>query len=454
MTTGYGRPVQVRATAATVVASPAPAWSALVGFRGLVVAAVLGYHALRMGLTRNGGNWGDVSPLWWWAGTARFGVDAFFVLSGLLVVASWQRCRRHAATVGAAVREYAARRAWRILPAYWASLAVFGTIALARARIDWGDVGLLVGVQQYAQGHLPAQVNLPYWSLTTEVHFYLLVPAVAWLFHRVGGWPLVAAAALLSIWWVQAPVRGELPASLIVGRLDQFLVGVVAADLVRRASAGPRPALVRLATRPGAGWVLLGALVTLGTYHGATFQRDVDNVLVWATHPLAGLVLGALVVRLLCGTPVTACERPVWRFLGVISYSLYLWHYPVLDMGFDWLGLRGAEPNQSSLGVMAATLALMALAVALAGAAYLAVERPAARRKGGRRRSPDRVGTRPDRVVDGPSHRPLDRGHDGIEVERGLPGPVRTGVQEELDVAVGAPHGRSHGPDHGRAVRA
>lgn len=438
----------------TVAARPAPTWTALVGFRGLVVAAVLGYHALRMALTRHGGNWGEVSPLWWWAGTARFGVDAFFVLSGFLVVASWQRCRRHAATAGAAVREFAARRAWRILPAYWASLTVFGTIALARAKIDWGDVGLLVGVQQYVEGHLPAQVNLPYWSLTTEVHFYLLVPAVAWLFHRVGGWPLVGAAAVLSIWWVQAPVRGELSASLIVGRLDQFLVGVVAADLVRRASTGPRPRLVRLATRPGAGWVMLGALVTLGTYHGATFQRGIDNLLVWAIHPLAGLVLGGLVVRVLCGPPVVVCERPAWRFLGVISYSLYLWHYPVLYMGFDRLGLRGAEANQSSLAVLAATLALMALAVAVAGAAYLAVERPAARRKRGRRRSSDGVGTRPARVVGGPSDGWVDRRHDGIEIDRRLPRVVGAGgVQEELDVAVGTPQGRGHGPHHGGAVR-
>ncbi len=472
---------------------PAPArrgrYPALAGLRGLVVTAVVGYHALRMGLTRHGGNWGDVSALWWWAGTARFGVDMFFVLSGFLVVDSWRSCRRRAATTGAAVREFAARRAWRVLPPFWASVAVFGTAALVAGSIGWGDMALLAGGQQYLDGHLPAQVNLPFWSLTTEIHFYLLVPAVAWLFHRVGGWPLVAAAAVLSIWWVQAPVRGDLPASWILGRSDQFLVGVVAADLVRRAGAGERPRLVEIVTRPRAGWVLLGALVALGTYHGATFQGGVDNWLVWATHPLAGLILGALVVRLACGPPVAICGRPVWRFLGIISYSLYLWHYPVLDHGFDWFGLRDPDRHQSLLALLAAVVVLVAAAVTLAAAAYLAVERPAARRKRGRRPSAERSGRTgglgrppaeivPDRAPfyapdHTPSHaldRALDRGGDGggdvgadvgrrlplpAGPERARPGSVRPGrVHEELHVAARPPQRRRHDPGQDSAAPA
>src|SRR5688572_1362612 len=90
----------------------------LQGVRGLAVAAVVGFHALRLVLARDGGDWGDVSPLWWWAGTGRLAVDAFFVLAGFLVVASWRACRARAQSTGAAVTEYARRRGWRILPPY------------------------------------------------------------------------------------------------------------------------------------------------------------------------------------------------------------------------------------------------------------------------------------------------------------------------------------------------
>jgi peptidoglycan/LPS O-acetylase OafA/YrhL len=157
--------------------------SELEGLRGVAVSAVVGFHALRLVLARQGGDWGDVSPIWWWAGTGRLAVDAFFVLAGFLVVASWRSCRARATSTWAAAAEYARRRGWRILPPYLVMLAVVAPLAAP----GWPDLLRLVTLQQYLDPQLPAEVNVPIWSLTTEVHFYLVAPVVAWLLTRLGG---------------------------------------------------------------------------------------------------------------------------------------------------------------------------------------------------------------------------------------------------------------------------
>ena len=161
----------------------------LQGARGVVVSAVVGYHALRLVLDRQGGDWGDVSPMWWWAATGRLGVDAFFVLAGYLVVGSWSSCRAGTASRLAAVAEFARRRSWRILPPYLAMLAVVVPLVtpdvLAGDRA-WRDVARLVTLQQYLDPDLTSHVNIPIWSLTTEGHFYLVAPVVAALLRSPG----------------------------------------------------------------------------------------------------------------------------------------------------------------------------------------------------------------------------------------------------------------------------
>ena len=354
----------------------------LEGARGIVVAAVVGYHALRLVLERHGGDWGDVSPLWWWAGTGRLGVDAFFVLAGYLVVGSWRSCRKHAASTGAAVAEFARRRAWRILPPYLAMLVVI--VPLVTPGLLSGDHATdllrLVTLQQYLDPALPAQVNVPIWSLTTEVHFYLVAPLVAWLLGRVGGWPLVLPALVLAAWWAHTDLRGELAAGLLPGRLDQFLLGAAAGGLILAWERGEPARIVRLLTTRAALPVLLLAIVAVGTYHGAVHRTGTEALLPDLVHPVAGVLLAGVLVRLVCGPTPAILEHPALTWLGGISFSLYLWHYPILERG-----LAQVHPSQPTGLVALVAVLLVAAGVAVAALVCDLVERPARRREHARR---------------------------------------------------------------------
>jgi peptidoglycan/LPS O-acetylase OafA/YrhL len=337
--------------------------------------AVVGYHALRLLLAHDGDNWGDVEPVWWWAGVARFSVDGFFVLAGFLIVGSWRSCAARAATAGAALTDFWARRAWRILPPYLVMLlVVVPAVAPELLRPEgWRDLGRLVTLQHYLETSLPAQVNLPIWSLTTEIHFYVVVPLVAWVVWRIGALPAYLASSALAIWWIHTDWRGEYAASLLPGRLDQFLVGAAAAALLARVAAGQRSRVVSVLTHRAALPVLLLALLTIGVYHGATFQRADDDLLAQIVHPLATPVLGGLLVRLVGGRPVRALEARWLVALGGFSFSLYLWHYPILHQGQQRLGAY------DGVGALGAMVVLVAISVGVAVVAHRLVERPAER---------------------------------------------------------------------------
>ena len=359
----------------------------LEGARGVLVLAVVGYHALRLLLAQDGDNWGDVDPVWWWAGTARFAVDGFFVLAGFLMVGSWRSCRARARAAGPALRDFWARRAWRLLPPYLAMLVVVvPLVAPELLRPDgWDDLARLATLQHYLDVALPAQVNLPIWSLTTEVHFYVVVPLVAWLVWRVGGWPTYLASAGVAVWWITTSWRDELAASLLPGRIDQFVIGAAAAGLLAKVAAGRRSRLVAALTHRAALPSLVLAMAALGLYHGATFQRADDGLLPQVVHPMASVVLGGLLVRLVAGAPVQALVRPWLVTLGSFSFSLYLWHYPILRRGQQLLGADGGASVQAA----AAMVLLVAVSVAVALLSHHLVELPAERARARRIRDRD-----------------------------------------------------------------
>lgn len=386
--------------------------TAIEGLRGVVVVAVVGYHLLRLLLTRQGGNWGSTATAWWWwAGIARFAVDAFFVLAGLFIVASWRSSRTW--------RDYAARRARRILPPFLVTALAFGIpLTFLRADVDGGDLALFLTTQGYLDPGLPARVNLPSWSLTTEVQFYAVAPLVAAAVRWRKGGPLLALTLVTSVLWIHGIGRGDLAPSLLPGRLDQFVAGAVAGELV---ATGAASRLRRLVTRPAAGAVLVLLLLALGTWHGATFEQEAggNSWVEDATHPIGGVLIAALLLRWLSGSAPRFLSATPWRFLGLVSFGIYLWHYPVLLYGLDWLGVRGDGPAPAPPAVLLACLALVGLSVALATAGYVLVEARFAARRVPRARLPHAEGAAaPAGTAVGPL-RPATGG--GEELGGGLP---------------------------------
>jgi peptidoglycan/LPS O-acetylase OafA/YrhL len=357
--------------------------------RGLAVVAVVAYHCFTLAVVEPRPE-GVVGPGWWLLGAGSLGVDLFFVLSGFLLVGSWERCRRrHPEGLRDALVEYGRNRGLRILPAYWASLAVLLPLAAPALLASTGGLGriaLLATLQGYLVKALPGQVNIVYWSLTTEAHFYLILPVLAWALRRFGARRLLPACLVATVVW-RLWAHGDLPDSWIIGRLDQFVAGMTAAGLVAAADAGRPGWLVRrMATRPAA-WLCGGLLLGIGLYHGSRFSSGGPRPLAVLVHPLVGVLIAALLVRAVTAGRTAGAGISALGAVGAVSFSLYLWHYPVLHHGLRLLGLD--EAGMPAVPVLAGLVVLVAASGALAVLSYRLVERPFLERKGaGRHRAP------------------------------------------------------------------
>jgi len=146
--------------------------------------------------------------------------------------------------------------------------------------------------------------------------------------------------------------------------------------------------------------VLCVALVAVGTYHGATWRTGDEGILPLLVHPVAGWILAGLLVRLIAGPTPRALLSPALVWLGGVSFSLYLWHYPILE-----LGLAQVDAAQPTGLVTLFALALVAAGVAVAALFRDLVELPIRRREAARRRPADR----PEEPVDRAAPTPLAR---------------------------------------------
>jgi peptidoglycan/LPS O-acetylase OafA/YrhL len=331
------------------------------GLRAVAVLAVCLFHA---GVPGFGGGF--------------VGVDVFFVISGYLTTLSIERSR---AAGQFSVLAFYERRARRILPAAFAMMAGSALVAelIVPPRL-FRDFGLALAAAAGLGSNFafwwrsttyfdaPSDWNplLHTWSLGLEEQFYLLLPLlllVLWRFGVRTRWLLLAAVATLSfaagVWATSnAPTAAFY---LLPARAWELLLGALLAlaptptnAVGRRDFAAPM-ALLGLS-------LLLASLCALD--RGSAFPGFL------AALPCAGSLL------LLAGSESAALGRPsvISRFLahqplpwlGRISYSLYLWHWPLLVFfeKYQLLGLSGSE----------ATAVALALSVVLAWLSWRWIE--------------------------------------------------------------------------------
>lgn len=374
---GPGQPVD--APAAAVGAR----YAELEGYRGIAALAIVVYHVYQYAVTGDPGLFTDSAA---GIGTLLGGLDAlvnlFFVLSAFLLTLPYARSAL-AGQRAPSGRAFLVRRAARVVPLYLVAVLVVWAFRNPVLPGDWADlVQHLTFTQVFDDERIFFTIG-PAWSLAVEVHFYLLLAVLGHVAVRacarlsppqrlrllVGGLVLLGVASLVwkgvARWVLDRPgddwsVWFGLPA-----KLDVFVLGMLLAVAV--ATGG-----VALSQHTAVVLRVLGGValvLAFVTRPGGASEH------VWF-HSATGLAFALLLASSVLGPQdrwVRLLGSAVPAFLGLVSYSLYLWHEPVLLALAD-LGLLPAQT--SPLALPLGLLVTVPLSLLVAWLSYWVVEWP------------------------------------------------------------------------------
>lgn len=322
---------------------------ALDGLRALAILAVLFYHA-------------DVL----WLPGGFLGVEIFFVVSGYLITSLLLAEYRARNTIN--LKQFWQRRARRLLPALFAMITavlIYAVILLpdevASLRADalaaftyitnWY---LIVAQKSYFEAVGRPSLLQHLWSLAVEEQFYLLWPLIfAFVLTRLktrGAMLLLMFGATASALWMGFLFQPDTDPSRIYYGTDTraagLLIGAALAFVWTPRAQDEKPSIARRWLLDGVGVAALGALIV-----ACLFLSEFDPFLYQG-----GMLLVAAATALVIAA-VTTPNSPILaslmgvgilRWIGLRSYSLYLWHWPVfmvtrpqLDTTLEGLPLLG-----------------------------------------------------------------------------------------------------------------
>ncbi len=329
------------------------------GWRGLAIALVVLFHAA----------WSDIvtrdalllNPLAVFVTAGNTGVSLFFVLSGFLLGLPW------AADEPPPLSSYYAKRVLRIVPLCWGVLAV-GFLVVRPVDFTWPrtlPLAFFLVTTPLPRVELGAWTTI-FWSISTEVHFYLLLPLVGRVLTSIPRLALLVPLALAfkTGAWYFDPDHLHSALETIVGRIDQFAVGMIIARLHAsgRLVLSPRVALALIA----------GATALLGCHLWWLLQLSPTSWVRVPWNTVEGALWGTLVAATLALPPEGKRPLTFWPFrhLGVISYSVLLWHAPI---GAHLL--RAVHPWRIA-GFPFHLYAVFPAVLAVSTLSYLVLERP------------------------------------------------------------------------------
>jgi peptidoglycan/LPS O-acetylase OafA/YrhL len=319
------------------------------GLRAIAVLMVIAFHA---GLGVPGG---------------YVGVDIFFVLSGFLIT---RLALKEIDGAGFSLKDFWLRRICRIVPASTCMvLVVLATGFLLMLRDDYVALGDSAAAQQlmvanayfwrkmgYFDGPAELRPLLHAWSLAVEEQFYLFYPLLLLGLGRIGRASRLTVLFGLSCasLAVSELTLSRFPSAafyLLPSRAWELLLGG-AVCLV------PTPRVANSDRRvEGISWAALAAIL----WSAATYTSETRFPGLSALVPCAAT---ALLIYVHSFVSTTISQLLAWRpvvWIGQISYSLYLWHWPLLAYG-NYVGIKQRfDPRLWLISYLAATAVLAVL---------------------------------------------------------------------------------------------
>ena len=328
---------------------------ALTGLRGAAALLVVAHHCMLAGLL--------AQPLW--PGLYRgayLAVDLFFVLSGYVMALAYAHWFTPGEWGAARYAGFVLRRLARLWPLHAAVTAALAASEWLQGAWPYWPKLIAANVLLIQGWGISQSINPPSWSISTELAAYLLFPALsaaalhgppkrAWLMAAMAAALLAAAVALAA----EAPgsrrglldLHGNWSVLPLLRCLGGFITGLLLFRAVRH------PAVLRAMAHPWTGPAAAAAAV-------AMVGLRVPDLL---TYPLLPVLVGA--VHHGRGWLPRGLAGAAMHQLGVLSYALYLVHYPIVS---------ALPPDALPAGLEFATCA--ALSVAAAYAAHRLVELP------------------------------------------------------------------------------
>ncbi|HZK89595.1 MAG TPA: acyltransferase [Stellaceae bacterium] len=348
------------------------------GLRGMAITLVIFFHLLLGTLPQHGlsveifGAAVSLSPL---LTNGWTGVNLFFILSGFVLFLPYAADAGRMSELSERMRFYR-RRFLRLAPLFFIASVVAWLLTAARhgnARVE--DLLSVLSLEFTLDPHrFSPPFNPALWSIGVECVFSALFPLLVIAARRVGMARLVAgilvlalAARLIGIHRFPALQGATLNSDAFVCRLDEFVLGMMLARLYVEG---------RLPARAGR-WALAGVALIALAWIGF------DLVLRGRLPPLMRAGLNDVLDAGLCAL-VYAALKPGTRLaaalswsplqrLGIMCYSLYVWHWPLLQL---------IAPNRAAMTPAALALAVplfLAATIAVAALSYRLIEFPAGR---------------------------------------------------------------------------
>ena len=299
------------------------------------------------------------------------GVSLFFCLSGFLIGGILIESRGSPTFFSS----FYIRRGFRIFPIYYLVICEVIAAILLTKNLGWTDPAFPPAIYFTYTQNIALSVTgdqrslwlLPTWTLAVEEQFYVMLPLVIrWVSGRRLVQMILALVLSASLFRLGLFLVGAEHLAILVTRWDMLLMGVLAAIGYRKIW----PRLVERNARllqvgAGGGLVLTLGLVIIGKYdHNTSFE---------IFGPLTASV-GCAGYMLFVISEGKRFHSGLLRYIGSISYGLYLIHQPINGLlhGF----ILGARPDIETPAQIGVTIGSMIISLVLAGLSWRCFERP------------------------------------------------------------------------------